>query len=109
METLDFAPETSVSTLKKITPGFITAGSDINKMTANRVVNYFLDVLGEGVKQNFLGPNIDMEFLMLSFRVYAVQLASVTVSYLKKIPVYKYPAESTGYGLRKNTAYPSFN
>jgi hypothetical protein len=109
METLDFAPETSVSTLKKITPGFITAGSDINKMTANRVVNYFLDVLGEGIKQNFLGPNIDMEFLMLSFRVYAVQLTSVTVSYLKKIPVYKYPEGNTGHGFGKNTALPLFN
>ncbi|WP_374948331.1 hypothetical protein [Mucilaginibacter sp.] len=31
-----------------------------------------VDMVGEGLKQNFLGPNIDMEFLTLSVRSFAV-------------------------------------
>ena len=36
-----------------------------------QILKTITDVLGEGLKQNFLGPNIDMEFLTLTVRSYA--------------------------------------
>jgi len=42
---------------------------------------YIINVLGEGFKQNFLGADINMEFLTLSVRSYATS----TVKVLRKL------------------------
>jgi hypothetical protein len=44
---------------------------------------YIINVLGEGFKQNFLGADINMEFLTLSVRSYATS----TVKALRKLAV----------------------
>ena len=44
---------------------------------------YIINVLGEGFKQNFLGSDINMEFLTLSVRSYA----TTTVKALRKLVV----------------------
>jgi hypothetical protein len=44
---------------------------------------YIINVLGEGFKQNFLGSDINMEFLTLSVRSYATS----TVKALRKLAV----------------------
>ncbi|MFA6249268.1 MAG: hypothetical protein WC615_20165 [Mucilaginibacter sp.] len=44
---------------------------------------YIINVLGEGFKQNFLGADINMEFLTLSVRSYATS----TVKALRKLVV----------------------
>ncbi|GGG99882.1 hypothetical protein [Mucilaginibacter phyllosphaerae] len=44
---------------------------------------YIINVLGEGFKQNFLGADIDMEFLTLTVRSYA----TATVNAIRKIVV----------------------
>lgn len=44
---------------------------------------YIINVLGEGFKQNFLGSDINMEFLTLSVRSYATS----TVKALRKLVV----------------------
>jgi hypothetical protein len=44
---------------------------------------YIINVLGEGFKQNFLGADINMEFLTLTVRSYATS----TVKVLRKLAV----------------------
>jgi hypothetical protein len=41
---------------------------------------YLVDALGEGLKQNFLGSDINMEFLTLTIRVYLIRFFKLTVS-----------------------------
>jgi hypothetical protein len=55
---------------------------------------YIINVLGEGFKQNFLGADINMEFLTLSVRSYATS----TVKALRKLvvkPAAKQPNTNT--------------
>ncbi len=54
-----------------------------HELTVRSVASYLFDALSEGVKQNFLGPNIDMEFFTLTIRVYLIRFARLTVSYPK--------------------------
>jgi hypothetical protein len=42
-----------------------------------RPADYIIEALGEGIKSNFLGYNIDVEFLTLSIRSLAVSSARV--------------------------------
>jgi hypothetical protein len=42
--------------------------------------NYLLDASIEGLKQNFFGPNINMEFFTLTIRVYFILLIRLTVN-----------------------------
>lgn len=44
-----------------------------------------VDVVGEGLKQNFLGPNIDMEFLTLSLRSFASTSAIAIQQFVKPL------------------------
>jgi hypothetical protein len=44
---------------------------------------YIIDALGEGLKQNFLGADIDMEFLTLTLRSYA----TTTVNALRQLVI----------------------
>ncbi|GAA4333058.1 hypothetical protein GCM10023149_39610 [Mucilaginibacter gynuensis] len=45
----------------------VSGGSSLLKNTTT----YVVDALGEGLKQNFLGADINMEFLTLAIRVMA--------------------------------------
>jgi len=44
-----------------------------------------VDVVGEGLKQNFLGPNIDMEFLTLTVRSFASSSAKAIQQMVKPV------------------------
>lgn len=48
-------------------------GSNGNRTS---IVNYVIEALGEGLKQNFLGADIDIEFLTLTFRRYMIASAN---------------------------------
>jgi hypothetical protein len=61
-----------------------------NKATVKSVTSYLFDALVEGVKQNFLGSDINMEFLVLSIRVYLIVLIGLTVSYSKHQAIDQY-------------------
>ncbi|MBD1394820.1 hypothetical protein [Mucilaginibacter glaciei] len=44
-----------------------------------------VDMVGEGLKQNFLGPNIDMEFLTLTLRSFASTSARAIQQFVKPL------------------------
>jgi hypothetical protein len=44
-----------------------------------------VDVVGEGLKQNFLGPNIDIEFLTLTVRSFASTSAKALQQFVKPL------------------------
>ena len=50
-----------------------------------RLFKTIVDVVGEGLKQNFLGPNIDMEFLTLSVRSFASSSAKAIQQFVKPL------------------------
>lgn len=50
-----------------------------------RLFKTFVDVVGEGLKQNFLGPNIDMEFLTLSVRSIASSSVKAIQQFVKPL------------------------
>jgi hypothetical protein len=52
-----------------------------------------VDVVGEGLKQNFLGPNIDMEFLTLTVRSFASTSAKAIQHFVKPLNK-KHPVET---------------
>ncbi|NCD71505.1 hypothetical protein [Mucilaginibacter agri] len=50
----------------------------LNAVSGNAIKTYVVDALNEGLKQNLLGADINMEFLVLSIRSYAQALVSLT-------------------------------
>ena len=50
-----------------------------------RLFKTIVDVVGEGLKQNFLGPNIDMEFLTLTVRSFASSSAKAVQQFVKPL------------------------
>ena len=53
--------------------------------TQPRLFKTLVDVVGEGLKQNFLGPNIDMEFLTLTVRSLALSSAKAIQQFVKPL------------------------
>lgn len=53
--------------------------------TRPRLFKTVIDVVGEGLKQNFLGPNIDMEFLTLTLRSFASTSARAIQQFVKPL------------------------
>ncbi|PAW94375.1 hypothetical protein CKK33_13090 [Mucilaginibacter sp. MD40] len=47
--------------------------------------NYVIGVIGEGLKQNFLGADINMEFLTLTVRSYAIASAKTIRNLVHKV------------------------
>ena len=56
---------------------FNTFGS---QLTFKSAFTYLFNASIEGLKQNFLRPDIDMEFFILTIRVYSILLIKSTVS-----------------------------
>ena len=50
-----------------------------------RLFKTLVDVVGEGLKHNFLGPNIDMEFLTLTIRSFASSSAKAIQQFVKSV------------------------
>jgi hypothetical protein len=57
----------------------------LNKATLRSAGSQLVDAVAEGVKQNFLGPNINMEFLTLSIKAYFLLLISFTAGSAKRV------------------------
>src|SRR5579872_6715426 len=123
METLDLAPNAPVSTLNKVANYYTTSqlidtyqsdlenpGTGFGKKSGPISIGaYLVDALAEGVKQNFLGSDINMEFLMLSIRVYLIQLSRFASGYQKNLAKAKYLEREISYQLPKNAGHLSFN
>jgi hypothetical protein len=56
------------------------AGAFGNDLTVKSVFNYLFNASVEGLKQNFLRPDIDMEFFILSIKVYSMLLIRFATS-----------------------------
>jgi hypothetical protein len=90
MKTLS-APQQNISNLfKRNTDHTAVPQNNISTSTARAqhkhtmsAGEYIINVLGEGFKQNFLGSDINMEFLTLSVRSYA----TTTVKALRKMVI----------------------
>ena len=124
MEILDLAPNPLVSALNKDANNYNTTSESIDiyqsdvesrnagfgkKSGLTSIGSYLVDALGEGMKQNFLGSDINMEFLVLSIRVYLVQLSRFASGYQKNSTRDKYSERGTSYQLSKNAGHLSFN
>jgi hypothetical protein len=57
---------------------------------------YLADALNEGLKQNLFGNDINTEFLMLSIRVYLIQIIKFVVSSPKQLATDKYSEKRNG-------------
>jgi hypothetical protein len=80
MKIVSLTQNTSGSLLRKVTA--LNPISDFkNPILLKSVGTYLVDALGEGLKQNFLGSDINMEFLTLTIRVYLIRFIKSTVSY----------------------------
>jgi hypothetical protein len=90
MKTLSL-PQPSISSLFKRNTDHTAVPQNTNSISTagkrnNRTMSageYIINVLGEGFKQNFLGADINMEFLTLTVRSYATS----TVKVLRKLAV----------------------
>lgn len=51
-----------------------------NRVTFKSAFSYLFNASIEGLKQNFLRPDIDMEFFVLSLRVYLILLIKAAIS-----------------------------
>ena len=60
------------------------------KSTVRSVTFYLFDALKAGLKQNFLGADVDMGFLTLTVSVYLIRFARLTVSYSKYFAANQY-------------------
>ncbi|RYU91427.1 hypothetical protein EWM62_05655 [Mucilaginibacter terrigena] len=76
-----FKRNTDHTVLPQKTVSTLTA--DVQPKHALSAGEYIINVLGEGFKQNFLGTDINMEFLTLTVRSYATS----TVKALRKLTV----------------------
>jgi hypothetical protein len=80
-------PQQSISSFfKKTTDHTAVPQNKVSTSTAGNkhaisAGEYIINVLGEGFKQNFLGADINMEFLALTVRSYATS----TVNALRKL------------------------
>lgn len=80
MKIVSLTQNTSGSLLRKVAA--LNPISDFkNPILLKSVGTYLVDALGEGLKQNFLGSDINMEFLTLTIRVYLIRFIKSTVSY----------------------------
>lgn len=80
MKIVSLTQNTSGSLLRKVAA--LNPISDFkNPVLLKSVGTYLVDALGEGLKQNFLGSDINMEFLTLTIRVYLIRFIKSTVSY----------------------------
>ncbi len=50
-------------------------------ISVKNIINYLVNAGLEGLKQNFLGPEIDMEFLVLTLRVYLIMVVRLALSH----------------------------
>lgn len=82
MKTFGYTTTTS-STYSSAVPAFKNQSEQKNTFHINLhldaaslkpVKNYIVDAINEGLKQNLLGSDINMEFLMLSVRSYSSML-----------------------------------
>jgi hypothetical protein len=67
-----------------------------SKSALKSVTAYLFDAFSEGIKQNFLGSDIHMEFLMLSIYVYLNQIVIFVVSSPKQLATDKYSDKRNG-------------
>jgi hypothetical protein len=123
MEILDLASDRSVSTLNKVVNyynipevtnpyPFDLENPDTHsgkKSGSMSIGSYLVDALAEGVKQNFLGSDINMEFLVLSLRVYLIQLSRLASGYQRNLSRDKYLEREIPYQLPKNAGHLLFN
>jgi len=123
MEILDLAPNTPVSTLNKVANYYTTSElidvyqSDFEsrntgfgkKSGSISIGSYLVDAFAEGVKQNFLGSDINMEFLVLSIRVSLIRLSRFASGYQKNLAKDKYSAREISYQFPKKPAHLLFN
>lgn len=56
------------------------AGTFGNQVTFKSAFTYLFNASVEGLKQNFLRPDIDMEFFILSLKVYSILLIKLAIS-----------------------------
>jgi hypothetical protein len=59
----------------------VSAKTASYQVMVKHLVNYLFKACLAGVKQNFLGPEIDTEFLTLTIRVYAILLIRLAFSH----------------------------
>ena len=78
MKTLDLAQNIN-NTVKRAAAYYPL----LSRTSLRSAGSYLVDAAAEGVKQNFLGPNINMEFLTLSIKVYFLFLLSLGGTPLK--------------------------
>ncbi|HEY8781275.1 MAG TPA: hypothetical protein VIM16_06655 [Mucilaginibacter sp.] len=67
-----------------------------SKLTLKSARAYLYDALAESLKQNLLGPAINLEFLILSARVYIILFASFDVNYPKSVRTGDKPVTRNG-------------
>ena len=80
-----------------------------NNLTPKALSSYVVDALGESLKQNFLGADINMEFLLLSLRVYLIRLNRVAKNYGGNLRTRVFPERGTAYQSTRDFIYPLFN
>ena len=67
-----------------------------------KILKTVIDVLGEGLKQNFLGQDINMEYLTLTVRSYASSTIK-TIQHLVKPLSFKHHVHTTQHQLNQPT------
>ncbi|MFD0793798.1 hypothetical protein ACFQZX_09220 [Mucilaginibacter litoreus] len=72
----------------------VSSASDQDKHTLTPT-EYVMGVLGEGLKQNFLGADINMEFLTLMVRSYANESVKAVKKIMKKAANGKQPNQTS--------------
>lgn len=104
MKAIQFIPETPGSLLKKVFQNVglfelripfteqlskqalffksLSAQTKGYNLNIKNTVSYLFNAFLEGVKQNFFGPDTEMEFFMLTIRVYAILAVKLAFSHL---------------------------
>jgi ATP sulfurylase len=105
MKTLNLAQDISSNILKKV-PAYFPAFQLKNiihfgmeklsaqKLTIKSAGSYLFNAVAEGVKQNLFGPDVNMEFVSLTTKVYLLTLLSVAATLPKNL-IAKYSENRT--------------
>ncbi|MEO6851348.1 MAG: hypothetical protein ABI203_06535 [Mucilaginibacter sp.] len=87
----------------------ITYSAQNKSIDLKSAASYLVDGLSEGIKQNFLGSDINMEFVMLSLRVYFIQLNKLVGSARENLKAGKHAVKEMTYSKTQDFIYPVFN
>lgn len=79
-----FGKEAATATITSAKTVYTSTTAVARPQAFKRSAAYVMDLLGEGLKQNFLGPNIDMEFLILTVRSLANTSAKAVQQFIQK-------------------------